>query len=221
MRVLDEILPENLWYIVGYIVADGNLSKSGRHISIVSKDIEHLVKIKSALKIDTKICMFARGGSKDKKYGKIQFSNVNFYRWLQSINIGPNKSLIQGPVDLDFKYVGDFIRGVIDGDGCIRTWEHSSNGMIQWYTSITSASLDLITWLKDLIENTYHIKGRLHTTLVSKKNPIYRIKFGKLASQVLFQKIYHEGCLSLERKRRLAVLCLLDTKKMVNYNSVI
>ena len=221
MRVLDEILPENLWYIVGYIVADGNLSKSGRHITIVSKDVEHLVKIKSALKIDSKVGMYARGGSKDKKYGRLQFSNVNFYRWLESINIGPNKSLIQGPVDLDFEYVGDFIRGVIDGDGCIRTWKHSSNGLDQWYTSITSASLDLITWLKNLIESTYHIKGRLHTTLVSRKNPIYRIKFGKLASQVLFQKIYYGGCLSLERKRRLAVLCLLDTKKMVNYNSVI
>jgi len=221
MKILDEILPENLWYTVGYIVADGNLSKSGRHITIVSKDIEHLVKIKSALKLDSKIGIYARGRSKDKKYGRIQFSNVNFYRWLQSINIGPNKSLVQGPVDLNPKYVGDFIRGVIDGDGCIRTWKHSSNGLTQWYTSITSASPDLIIWLKGIIENKYHIKGRLHTDIVNRKDPIYRIKFGKLASQVLFNNIYYENCLCLDRKSRLAQLCLLDLKKMVNYNSVI
>ncbi len=221
MKVLDEILPNNLWYIVGYIVADGNLSGDGRHISIVSKDIEHLIKIQSALQIDCKIGTFARGGSWDKKYGRLQFSNVNFYRWLQSINIGPNKSLIQGPINFDPEYIGDFIRGVIDGDGCIRTWKHSSNNGVQWYTSITSASLEFTIWIKELIEKHYKIKGRVHSNTASRKNTIYRVKFGKLASQVLFSKIYNSDCLCLVRKRKLAHLCLLDTKKMVNYNSVI
>ena len=221
MKVLDEILPNNLWYIIGYIVADGNLSSDGRHITIVSKDIEHLVKIRSALQIDCKIGMFARGGYKEKKYGRLQFSNVNFYKWLQSIGIGPNKSLVQGPVVLDPNHIGDFVRGIIDGDGCIRTWEHSSNGLIQWYTSITSASLSLITWLKEMIEEEYKIKGKIHSNAISRKNPIYRIKFGKLASQVLFDNIYYSSCLCLNRKKRLAQSCLLDTKKMVNYNSVI
>lgn len=188
MKVLDEILPNNLWYIVGYIVADGNLSRSGRHITIVSKDIDHLIKIKSALKIDTKIGRSSRGSELEKKYGRLQFSNINFYRYLESINIGPCKSLTQGPVTLDNKYIGDFIRGVIDGDGCIRSWKHSSNGLTQWYTSVTSASFSFISWLKEIIEKEYKIEGRLHTTLVSRKNPIYRIKFGKLASQVLFTK---------------------------------
>lgn len=219
MNVLDEILPNNLWYIVGYIVADGNLSKDGRHISIVSKDIEHLVKIRSALQIDCKIGMFARGHSQEKKYGRLQFGNVNFYRWLQSINIGPNKSLVQGPVVLDFRYIGDFIRGVIDGDGCIKTWKHTSNGINQWAVTVASASIKLIGWLKNIIATEYEIEGRIHATESLVKNTAYCLIFGKLAGQVLLKNIYYKDCLCLERKKKLAISCLLDTKKMVNYNS--
>lgn len=219
MRVLDEILPNNLWYIVGYIVADGNLSSDGRHITIVSKDIEHLIKIQSALQIDCDIGMFARGGSKDKKYGRLQFSNVNFYRWLQSINIGPNKSLVQGPVNLDSKYIGDFVRGVIDGDGSIYTWRHSSNGIIQWAVTIASASTHLIEWIRGIILKYYEIDGKIHTIEVKDKSTMYQLKFGKIAAQVLLRSIYYPNCLCLERKRLIAISCLLDTKKMVNYSS--
>ncbi len=220
MKVLDEILPNNLWYIVGYIVADGNLSSDGRHITIVSKDIEHLVKIRSALQIDCKIGMKASGSCKEKKYGLLQFSNVNFYDWLQSINIGLNKSLVQGPVDLDFKYIGDFIRGVIDGDGCIRTWKHSSNNITQWAVTIASASIKLVEWLQSIILEHYKIDGKIHTIKVKNKNTMYQLKLGKIAAQVLLKSIYYPNCLCLERKKVIATSCLLDTKKMVNYSSV-
>lgn len=219
MRVLDEILPNNLWYIVGYIVTDGNLSRDGRHIAIVSKDIEHLVKIRSALQIDCKITMFARGYSNEKKYGKVQFSNVNFYDWLQSINIYPNKSLVQGSVDLDFKYIGDFIRGIIDGDGSIYTWKHSSNGLTQWAITIASASIKLAEWLQSIILEHYKIDGKIHAIKVKNKNTMYQLKLGKIAAQALLRSIYYPNCLCLERKKVIAISCLLDTKKMVNYNS--
>lgn len=218
MRVLDEILPNNLWYIVGYIVADGNLSSDGRHITIVSKDIEHLIKIRSALQIDCKIGMKASGSCKEKKYGLLQFSNVNFYGWLQSIGIGPNKSLVQGPVDLDLKYIGDFVRGVIDGDGCIMTWRHSSNKLTQWSVNIASASIRFSEWITNTIEEHYGIKGKIHTKRSPSKNSINNVKFGKLAGQILLNKIYYKNCLCLQRKKKLAISCLLDTRKMVNYS---
>lgn len=221
MKVLDEILPNNLWYIVGYIVTDGNISGDGRHISIVSKDIEHLVKIRSALQIDCKIGKHTSGYAKDKNYGRLQFSNANFYKWLESINIGPNKSLIQGPVNLDFKYIGDFIRGLIDGDGSIYKWSHSSNGITQWAVTINSASMKLIEWLKNIIENHYGIEGKIHVTKVLNKTTMYKIKFGKATGQVLLKRIYYTKCLCLDRKKKLAISCLLDTKKMVNYSPAV
>lgn len=222
MKVLDEILPNNLWYIIGYIVADGNLSKSGRHISIVSKDIEHLIKIRQALQIDCKIGMFANGGSCEKKYGRIQFSNINFYKFLNDIGITKSKSFTIGPLAIDRVYAADFVRGVIDGDGSIRRWEHSSNGLVQWSTSIFGASENFIIWIKELIEKEFSIKGKVHVEIrKSPRKPLFTLKFGKLASQVLLGKIYYDKCLCLKRKDLLAKACLLDPKKMLNYNSVI
>lgn len=221
MNVLDEILPNNLWYIIGYIVADGNLSKNGRNISIISKDIEHLFKIRSALKIDCKIVMSASGYTREKKYGRIQFSNTNLYRYLESINIGPNKSLIQGPIILDFKYIGDFIRGLIDGDGSIYNWKHSTNNTTQWAVTIASGSIKLIEWLQNIIVKHYGIEGRVHTAKSLNKTTMHSIKFGKITGQVLLKRIYYKNCLCLDRKKKLAISCLLDSKKMVNYNSVI
>lgn len=216
-----KINQKHLWYVVGYITSDGNLSKDGRHITIVSKDIEHLIKIQSVLSIKSKIGMFANGTSKSKSYGRLQFSDVNFYKYLQSINLFPKKSLVLKDIKVNMNYIDDFIRGLIDGDGCIRSWRHSSNNLIQWSTTIISASPIFIHWVKNLIENTYLIKGKIYKYDKFRKNPIYRIKFGKLASQVLLSKIYYPNCLCLERKYSIAVECLLDKPKMLNYNSII
>jgi hypothetical protein len=43
------VRPEHVWYVIGFITADGNLSIDGRHINITSKDIVHLGNIKRAL----------------------------------------------------------------------------------------------------------------------------------------------------------------------------
>lgn len=210
----------DLWYIIGYIVADGNLSKSGRHIAITSKDVDHLVKMKNALGLTRPL---GKGvtNSTGKVYGRIQFSDVNFYRFLLSINIGPKKSLVQGPVKVNPLYIADFIRGEIDGDGCIRSWIHDSNGHTQWTITVISAAPNFIYWFKYIIENKYKIRGKIYIRDSKVKNTVYIIKFGKIASQVLIRNIYYPGCLSLERKYKLAMSCLLDKSKMVNYNSVI
>ena len=62
------VKPENLWYIIGLIATDGNLSKDGRHIEITSKSKNYLISVKKALGLTIKIKKKARGGSKIKLY---------------------------------------------------------------------------------------------------------------------------------------------------------
>lgn len=212
---------KSLWYIVGYIVADGNLSKDGRHISITSKDVSHLHKIRFALGQTISIRMKCRSNSKEKIYGDLSFSDVNFYRYLQSINIGPCKSLIQGPVFIDQKYFNDFLRGVIDGDGCIHSWKNKDNSMNQWCVRITSGSKEFAHWLFGMVKNQYSINGKIYCQKYRDRNPIYIIKFGKIAGQVILRSIYYKDCLCLDRKRVIVEACLLDQSKMVNYGSVL
>lgn len=212
---------KSLWYIIGYIVTDGNLSKDRRHISITSKDIDHLYKIRSALNQTISVRRKMGSHSKEKIYGELGFSDVNFYRYLQSVNIGPRKSLVQGAVLINQKYFSDFLRGVIDGDGCIHSWKNKDNSMTQWCVRITSASKEFAHWLFRTINNEYSINGKIYCQKYENRNPIYIIKFGKIAGQVILKNIYYKDCLCLDRKRAIVEACLLDQSKMVNYGSVI
>jgi hypothetical protein len=44
----------NLWYLVGLITSDGNLSPDGRHIDITSSDYDFLLEIKKRIGIENK-----------------------------------------------------------------------------------------------------------------------------------------------------------------------
>src|SRR4026208_2087199 len=94
------VLPEHLWYVIGFIATDGNLSLDGRHINITSKDVGHLRKIKKALFLSNRIGFKARGGEKEKKYGLLQFGDVQFYRYLLALGLHPKKSLTLGPIQV-------------------------------------------------------------------------------------------------------------------------
>ncbi|MBI2633606.1 MAG: hypothetical protein HYW78_04485 [Parcubacteria group bacterium] len=219
---LKNIKPQNLWYVIGYIATDGHLNKDGRHINITSKDRGHLVKIKKALSLKVKVGRKCRGDSHDKIYSQIQFGDVLFYRYLLHIGFIQRKSLNLGPIKIDRKYFIDFLRGVIDGDGSISTWIHKTNLHRQWSLRITSAAPLFIKWLKKEIESYFDVNGKLYGYKYSyKKNPIYILKFGKLATKIILYQTYHNNSLSLSRKNKKCVKCLRDENKMVGYGNVI
>jgi hypothetical protein len=219
---LNKVKPENLWYVVGLIAADGNLSPNKRHINITSKDREYLFLIRDALGLQSAVGRKARGVETEKKYSVLQFSDVGFYDYLVNVGLCSKKSLVLGKIEIDSRYFKDFLRGVIDGDGCIRGWVHKSNGHQQWSLDITSAAPVFIRWLKEEIENKLHVKGRLYTHLhKGKKNKINILKFGKLAARVIIREIYYEGALALDRKVAIGKLCLQDKNRMVNYGGIL
>ncbi len=219
---LKSVKPQHLWYIVGLIATDGNLSNDGRHINITSKNIEHLLDVKKALGLNNKITKKSRVKSKEKIYSFLQFCDVKFYRYLLNIGLTQRKSLTLGKLKIDNEFLVDFLRGVIDGDGSISTWIHNSNKNRQWSLRIASAAPVFINWLKEEIESYFSVRGKLYCQkYLNKKNPIYTLKFGKLPTKVIIEKIYYKGALSLERKNKQHLRCLQDKNKMVNYKNVI
>lgn len=219
---LKSINSHDLWYVIGYIATDGNLSSDNRHINITSKDKGHLIKIKYSLHVKNKIGAKARGGEKEKKYFYLTFGDVKFYRYLLSTGLTQRKSCTLGKMIIPKKFFSDFLRGVIDGDGSISTWTNNHNHLIQWSIRITSAAPNFINWLKAEIEALILVKGKLYSYSYPNKNPIYILKFGKLPSKIIINNIYkNPKCLRLERKFRQAKKCLQDKNKMINYSGVI
>ncbi len=216
------IKPNDLWYTVGLIVTDGNLSKDGRHINITSKDLELLEKLKAALYIQNKLVMKSSGSNKEKIYGFLQFGDVVFYKFLMSIGLLPAKSLTLKSVSVPKEYFADFLRGIIDGDGSINTWINNKNGYVQWALRICSASSEFANWLLAEIQTYYKVRGKIHTSSKQlSRNPMYIIKFGKLPAQLILRNIYYTNCLSLARKYKKASECQKAKNGFLNYGNVI
>lgn len=106
------IKPSDLWYIIGLIVTDGNLSKDGRHICITSKDENLLKSVRASLNLNIKIGKKARDREQEKKYSILQFSDVVFYQYLLNIGLKPKKSLILEKISVPNIYFKDFLNGV-------------------------------------------------------------------------------------------------------------
>ncbi|MBU1808695.1 MAG: LAGLIDADG family homing endonuclease [Candidatus Omnitrophica bacterium] len=195
------ITGSNLWYLVGLITSDGCLSSDGRHIDITSKDYELLEKIKMATGITNKIG--SKYGFNKSHAFHIQIGNKNFYNFLLMVGLTQKKSLTLRSLNVSRKYFVDFLRGMIDGDGCIRRWIHPSNAMEQWNLRIYSGSGIFIKWLRHVMECMLNVKGKIYKETDRK----WILKYGKMAAKEIAKQCYYDNCLGLSRKIKLAQEC--------------
>ena len=201
-----KIIGPNLWYLVGLITTDGCLSSDGRHIDITSKDFQFLQAIKDATGIKNRIGTKYNG--KNQKSFHIQVGNKNLYEFLLSIGLSQNKSLTLGALEIPNQYFSDFLRGVIDGDGCIRSWTHPTNKREQWSLRIYSGSEEFVNWLSDTITWLLNVFGKIHKS----GNNLWVLKYGKMAAREIAKQCYYKNCFGLERKINLAQRCFNSYK---------
>jgi len=106
-----------LAYAVGLIATDGNLSPSGRHISMSSAErvvLETFLRcVGRAAKIGE-----VKGGYGDHGL-RVQIGDVGLYRWLESIGLTPRKSLTIGSIKIPDALLPHLLRGLVDGDWSI------------------------------------------------------------------------------------------------------
>jgi hypothetical protein len=174
-----------LAYAVGLIATDGCLSSDLRHVIFTSADIEQIGNMKMILKIKSSI-----GITKNKvsEAYRLQMCNTQLYDWLLSIGLTSNKSLTLGPLKIPDEYFIDFLRGHLDGDGCITTFTDTYNTYKKptyiyrrIFTTFISASKDHIDWLHEKIIKITGIHGARHVSKIchEKQNPMHIIKFAK------------------------------------------
>ena len=196
-----------LAYAVGLLTTDGNLSPDGRHFTFVSKDIDLIKTFKRCLALNNKITPKPSGYS-NKMYHKIQFGNVKLYKWLLNIGLMPNKSKIIGQLDIPDRFFPDFLRGHLDGDGCICVYQDPIYPNSQrLYTRLISASLPHSLWLQRRIFSLLGIKGyrRWHV------KGTFELTYAKKESKILLNAIYYNKFVPcLRRKRKIAEPFLLS-----------
>ena len=113
-----------LAYIICLLTTDGNLSKDGRHITMRSSEIQLLKTFKKCLDRSVGHSLYRIAQTKNDRWARrqpyrIQFSNVQLYRWLLKVGLFPAKTYTIGKLKIPKKYFRDFLRGHLDGDGSI------------------------------------------------------------------------------------------------------
>ena len=94
-----------LAYVVGLLVTDGNLSKDGRHITMRSSDKCMLVTFKKCLRLENKIGeSYDKGKEKPPSY-RVQFCNIQFYKWLIFIGVRPAKTHTISKIKIPEKFL--------------------------------------------------------------------------------------------------------------------
>ena len=187
-------------YAIGLLTTDGCLSKDGRHLTFTSKDLEMINNFQKTLKINCSVGKKSSGSNKLRKYYVVQPGDVQFYKFLLTIGLMPNKSKILGKLDIPEKYFFDFLRGHFDGDGTFYSyWDPRWKSSFMFYTVLISASKKHIDWLRGKLFLKLKIRGHISKAI---KNSAYQLKYAKAESLKLLPKMYYDNrvvCLSRKR----------------------
>lgn len=197
--IFEKIDTEEKAYWLGFLYADGNVSKNFNKtisISLKKDDVIHLQKFKSFVECKNSIKTL------DKfKAVRFNFSSKKVHKDLINLGCVPAKSLIltfPSEEQLPKEYLRHFIRGYFDGDGCL---SYSNNNKLSNNPTLYP-SVSLIG-TKDMVEhinNLFNSNNRI--TLANKKgsDKIFTLTFNKQNRSNFLNYIYNNSNIYLERK---------------------
>ena len=202
---------ENFAYAMGLIATDGNVSPDGRHINFTSKDLEQIDNYQKTLGIQCNIGKKGSGSVTEKKYYVLQFSDIFFHQFLESIGIGRAKSKSLGFVDIPSKYFFDFLRGCFDGDGTFYSyWDPRWRSSYMFYIEFVSASKKHVDWLRLELKNRIGVFG--HVTGDGNKLA-YQLKYAKKEAVEIIKKMYYNRKVVCLSRKRTKIERALDIEK--------
>ena len=192
---------ENMAYILGFLAADGCVSKKENLISIQlqKQDEDFLNKIKIEVESDREIKNYITNTGRPTC--KMEICSSEWKKDLFIYNIVPNKTFIlQPPTHLDNQFYIDYIRGYFDGDGsiCVNLKEYKNS------FEIVGASKNLMEWIRNVFANQYAITNN-GLEICHTKNGTIMYKFAIRNKEKIkkIRDIFYKNpnCLCLERKK--------------------
>lgn len=204
-RRKEAIWSPELAYAIGLIATDGCLSSDGRHLTLVSKDIEQLNNLKSCLGLKVKIGKHYTGRKEENVfYHRVQWGDVFLYSFLLGIGLTPNKSLTLGELAIPDEYFFDFLRGSFDGDGSFYSYyDPRWRSSFMFYLNFTSASPVHVKWLRRTLERLLQVTGHVSKTKETEhKHGIETLRYAKAEALRVIHAMYSTSSkMHLSRKR--------------------
>lgn len=176
----------NSYYLLGLFITDGNIYDGESSISSI--DLELLERIEKLISPDKLISK-----KNNSNCYRLRINNKIIKNWLMDNGCVPNKTKIVKFPNVPEKYLPDFIRGLIDGDGSIGLYNQCST------IRFDSASYDLINKFS-IILTDYQIENKIKLTRwftailngrkIQSRTQMYRITLTGLKAYKLLKLIY-------------------------------
>lgn len=197
-KVFDTIDTEEKAYWLGFMYADGYVSNDGKtvELSLKGDDRNHLEKFRAFLKNRNEVKMGkSKCNGKEFSRCRLIMTNRHFHNALVSKGCIPNKSLIITFPDISLfaseELIVHFIRGYVDGDGCIY--------IFQGYSAISiMGTLEFLEGIRNYypsIFNTSYRKDKRHLA----SNTFFLQVEGKKAAE-FGDILYKDATIYLQRK---------------------
>ena len=188
--------PEKAYWL-GFILADGclHLTKPGSfqgHLSIdiSGEDIQHLEKFASFIEAQEDVIQHTKHSITGNDLVHVQLCCTATLKDLYNLGIRPKKSGQEQWINTLFP--ADFIRGCYDGDGYIKHDLHSI-GLVGSYSLLSS------------IQAHFYEILNIPPHKIGEHGTIWRIEYAsKLDKQKIANYLWYDGCVSLDRKQKLA-----------------
>jgi hypothetical protein len=192
-------------YACGLMATDGNLSRRKGQMSFVSKDVDQVEALRHCLRLSARI---VRAPSSKGFHHKVQWNDRRLYDWFVDLGLAPAKSRALGQLAVPDEFFADFFRGCVNGDGSVTVYTDRSHSTKKphcvyerLYTSLVSASLPFLDWMRDRLSRALGLTGAIHVDR-SARSPVWTLRYAKAESIRLIGWMYHSPNVpALARKR--------------------
>lgn len=179
---LDSELP---LYWIGFLYADGYASAAELKLGLAIRDIGHVEKFRDFMKGENPIQARANACH-------IGFASIYLVKRARELGIVVKRNcfhLLEPLIPEGLEH--HFIRGVLDGDGCL-----SSNGQVAF-----AGQFDSLTWISSIL----HAKVGVNLNPIRYKQGICESSWGgRLQTRRIIDYLYQDATVWLDRKKKIA-----------------
>ena len=186
---------KNSVYLLGFIAADGTVSKDSNQIKIglSSVDKEFLEAINRELQNEHPV--FSYETDNGYQVSELKLTSKRIKDELAKYNIIPRKTYsFEFPDLIDKQFYLDFIRGYFDGDGSVST---AGPNAIRF--QICSNRPGVLNKIVDILYS-YGIEKVSVQSQQRAGGPLYYIQYSTSATRKIYDLLYYPNCFCLPRK---------------------
>lgn len=197
-----EIDNQNKAYFLGLIIADGNVFKpqdgnrqSSISITLQDEDVYILEKFKAELKTNTQISSDGRGSS------TIAIRSDKIAKDLERYYIYERKSFNTKLPELNDDMMRHLIRGIMDGDGCIQSYQTDVRNRYKHSIGFCGTEL-LMTQIRDYLVSNLNIS--CPTVYTYKNRKLSMVTWGSIHDMyIILEYLYKDAETYLLRKKEI------------------